>query len=78
MERGKPTRWRGLILYETLNGKAVIGDMKCHHKKPREHGGSDAYSNLVWVTANVYKLIHATNPETIAKYLQLIDPTKVP
>jgi group II intron reverse transcriptase/maturase len=51
-----------------------IGEMECHHKKPREHDGTDVYSNLVWVTSNVHELIHATRPETIAKYLQLVKP----
>jgi len=46
-----------------------IENMECHHKKPKELGGSDKYNNLVWLRADVHKLIHATQPDTIAKYL---------
>ena len=47
----------------------TIGDMHCHHKKPKEFGGTDEYGNLMWVTTDVHMLIHATVPETIEKYL---------
>ena len=48
----------------------VIGHMECHHKKPKEHGGTDEYKNLVWLNADVHELIHAKQQETIGKYLQ--------
>ena len=47
----------------------TVGDMECHHKKPKELGGTDEYGNLMWVNKAVHKLIHATTPETIDKYL---------
>ena len=50
----------------------VIGNMECHHKKPKESGGSDEYNNLMWVKTEVHILIHATNPDTIAKYLTIL------
>ena len=50
----------------------TIGNMECHHKKPKELGGSDEYRNLMWVKADVHKLIHATTPETIEKYLAIL------
>jgi len=50
----------------------VIGNMECHHKKPKELGGSDEYKNLMWVKTEVHKLIHATTPETIEKYLSIL------
>ncbi|MGH0736593.1 group II intron reverse transcriptase/maturase [Bacillus cereus] len=50
-----------------------IGDMECHHKKPKHLGGGDEYKNLIFITKNVHKLIHATNEETIRKYLKLCD-----
>jgi group II intron reverse transcriptase/maturase len=72
-----------LSLYSAQMGRChvtkdvlIIGEMECHHKKPREHGGTDVYNNLVWVTSNVHELIHATRPETIAKYMQLVKPNK--
>jgi 5-methylcytosine-specific restriction endonuclease McrA len=55
----------------TLNPLS-IPDMECHHKKPKEKGGSDNYDNLVWLSADVHKLIHATQPETIVKYLAIL------
>lgn len=47
-----------------------VGKMECHHKCPRSKGGTDKYQNLVWIESNVHKLIHATQPETIQKYLE--------
>jgi len=62
------------------NGKChVTGDpleihnMQCHHKKPKELGGTDEYKNLVWLNANIHKLIHATQSETINKYLDMLN-----
>jgi len=50
--------------------------MECHHKKPKELGGSDEYKNLLWVKTEVHKLIHATTPETIEKYLSILQLDK--
>lgn len=49
--------------------KLAIGDIYCHHRLPRHLGGGDEYRNLVIVSLDVHRLIHATNPETIRKYL---------
>lgn len=46
-----------------------IGKMECHHKVPKEQGGSDEYKNLTYVLKDIHKLIHATTVETINKYL---------
>ncbi|MDR1539023.1 MAG: HNH endonuclease [Clostridiales bacterium] len=54
----------------------AIGEIHCHHKKPLKNGGTDRYANLVIVHVDVHKLIHATAPETIATYLELIRPDK--
>lgn len=51
-----------------------IGDIHCHHKKPVKDGGADEYKNLTLVTENVHRLIHATNEDTIRKYLEVIKP----
>jgi len=48
--------------------KLEIGDIHCHHRKPKHLGGTDKYNNLVIVCEDVHHLIHATNPETIRKY----------
>jgi hypothetical protein len=50
----------------------TIGNMECHHKKPKAIGGTDEYKNLVWLSADVHKLIHATQPETIKKYMEML------
>ena len=50
----------------------VYGDMDCHHIQPKELGGSDKYKNLIWVRTEVHKLIHATDPETIKRYLAML------
>ncbi|MCK8828581.1 group II intron reverse transcriptase/maturase [Natroniella acetigena] len=45
-----------------------IGDIECHHKKPRELGGKDTYRNLCLVKKDIHKLIHATKEKTIKRY----------
>ncbi len=49
-----------------------IGNMHCHHKLPIFLGGTDKYNNLIFVTDEVHKLIHAVNPDTISKYLKML------
>ncbi|WP_157047870.1 HNH endonuclease signature motif containing protein [Cellulosilyticum ruminicola] len=46
--------------------------MECHHILPRHKDGTDKYQNLVWITSNVHKLIHATKEESINKYLEIL------
>lgn len=69
-----------LSLFSAQKGKCAvtgeiltIGDMELHHKVPVSKGGTDEYSNLTWVTSNVHKLIHATDPCTIAKYMSQLN-----
>jgi group II intron reverse transcriptase/maturase len=68
-----------ISLMSAQNGKCgvtgeylTIGNMNCHHKHPLELGGTDKYGNLIWVKSEVHKLIHATTPETIKKYLEIL------
>lgn len=68
-----------LSLYSAQQGKCAvtgkvltIGDIHCHHKIPRSAGGTDSYDNLVLVSKCVHSLIHATNPATIRKYLEIL------
>jgi len=49
-----------------------IGGMEVHHKIPREQGGTDNYNNLLYVTEPVHTLIHATRPETIEFYMNML------
>lgn len=72
-----------ISLYSAQWGKcAVTGkeflvpeDIHCHHIKPRVAGGNDKYGNLVLVLESVHKLIHATKPETITFYMNLLNLT---
>ncbi|MGL5713057.1 MAG: group II intron reverse transcriptase/maturase [Paraclostridium sp.] len=50
-----------------------IGNMECHHKTPRMCGGTDEYSNLIFLKTEVHKLVNATTIETIEKYKQLLN-----
>lgn len=56
-----------------ITGKPLtIGNIECHHKKPKHMGGKDNYRNLILVTSSVHKLIHAVNEETIEKYINKV------
>jgi hypothetical protein len=49
--------------------KLQMSHMEAHHKKPRCKGGTDEYTNLVFIMDDAHRLIHATDDETIIKYL---------
>lgn len=51
------------------NKNLEVGNMECHHKKPKSMGGGDEYRNLVWLCYEVHKLVHATDETVIADYL---------
>lgn len=61
------------LLYQQKGKCAITGldlntdNMHCHHKTPKSIGGTDDYSNLVYVLDFVHKLIHATTLETHQK-----------
>ncbi len=58
----------------TVTGRKLeIKEIHCHHKLPKYLGGTDEYKNLVIVSEDVHRLIHATNPETIRKYLEKLN-----
>ena len=48
-------------------------EIHCHHKVPVSDGGTDAYANLVLVTADVHRLIHATQDDTISSLLNKLN-----
>ena len=48
----------------------TIGQMDCHHKRPKSLGGTDEYQNLIFILKDVHKLIHATDEKTITKYIR--------
>ena len=54
-----------------ITGKLLsVNEVHCHHFLPRHLGGTDQYSNLRIVHADVHRLIHATTPESIQFYLR--------
>lgn len=59
--------------------KLEIKEIHCHHKLPKYLGGTDEYKNLVIISEEVHRLIHATSPETIRKYLEKLklDPKQL-
>ena len=72
-----------ISLYAGQRGKCCvtgnylqIGNMQAHHKTPREAGGTDEYANLCWVMTDVHRLIHATVPETIEYYKNMLKLNK--
>lgn len=44
----------------------------CHHKTPKHLGGDDSFRNLIIVHKFIHVLIHATKPETISKYVNML------
>ena len=73
-----------ISLYIAQKGKCAvtgelleIGQMHCHHIKPREQGGDDRYSNLKYVAEPIHIIIHATRDETIARYRSMINLNSV-
>lgn len=73
-----------LSLYSAQRGRCAITqrvfrtteEIHCHHKSPKEKGGADNYQNLMLVSDEVHKLIHAKTEETINRYLQVLQLTK--
>lgn len=60
-----------------VTGKFLdIGNFECHHKKPVSQSGTDEYKNLILVLTEVHKLIHATDENVIAHYLNIIKPNE--
>ena len=57
--------------------KLQVSDMEAHHKKPKSVGGKDEYKNLVFVKYDIHKLIHATDKNTIDKYLEKLAKSTV-
>lgn len=73
-----------ISLYVAQRGKCAIckeplllGEMEVHHITPKTSGGKDNYSNLALVTGDVHKLVHATDPVIIRKYLEKLKNRKL-
>ena len=62
-----------------ITGKELaVSEIHCHHKTPLRAPffGTDRYENLIIVHVDVHRLIHATNPEVISKYLNKLGLSK--
>ncbi|WP_445506480.1 group II intron reverse transcriptase/maturase [Niallia sp. 03190] len=46
----------------------LANEVHCHHKIPRNMGGTDEFSNHVIFHKDVHRLIHATDEKTIEQY----------
>lgn len=68
-----------ISLYVGQKGKcAVTGQaLHTHHKIPKQLGGKDNYSNLVFVTDEVHRLIHAKNDSTISEHTALLKLSEI-
>nr|WP_240315689.1 reverse transcriptase domain-containing protein [Sporosarcina sp. PTS2304] len=48
----------------------ILTEMDCHHKQLWRLTKDDRYSNLILVTRDIHRLIHATEMDTIRMYLE--------
>ncbi|WP_143328967.1 HNH endonuclease signature motif containing protein [Clostridium puniceum] len=65
-------------MYIAQNGKCSvtgeileIGNMECHHKKPKELGGKDEYKNLTFVKGCLQINSRCRNYRKIQRYIEL-------
>lgn len=67
-----------IALYITQKGKCAISgqdlikNMHVHHKTLRSETHDDSYENLVLITNEVHKLVHAMKKEIIEGYLAIL------
>lgn len=66
-----------ISLYTGQNGKCgitgiplTIGNMEAHHKTPVSLGGTDEYSNLIYLQKDIHKVIHMTDMSKIEKVIK--------
>lgn len=78
--RGSPVEFydNRLSKYSLQNGKCYITNeflkaeqVHCHHIIPKYLGGNDSFNNLIILSKEMHKLIHAVTPQIINKYLLL-------
>jgi len=83
-ERSAELNDNRISLYVAQYGKCAItgrplklGDMEVHHIMPVFMGGTDKYDNLIIITSDVHKLIHAVESDIIEKYLLKLKNVKI-
>lgn len=72
-----------ISLYCAQHGKCAITgkvlkpeDIHCHHKIPKNIGGTDDYQNLIILDKEIHILVHAKEIATIKKHIGLIKDKK--
>ena len=51
-----------------MKSRMSVNKLECHHKNPKQYGGTDHYRNLVFINKDIHKLVHAVKEDTIIKY----------
>ena len=59
-----------------LGIRLAVDSFHCHHIVPINSGGNDKYQNLVNISPDVHRLIHATKSETIHQILAKLELSK--
>lgn len=59
-----------------LGERLEVNDFHCHHITQINDGGGDKYSNLVIISPDIHRLIHATQSETIHQILAKLELSK--
>lgn len=69
-----------ITVYTAQRGKCrvmgtelTLDNMHCHHMKPISLGGTDEFKNLIYIRADIHKLIHAVKSETIDEMLKQLN-----
>jgi len=60
----------------TLGIRLAVDAFHCHHIVPIKAGGKDKYQNLVIISPDVHRLIHASKSETIHQILAKLELSK--
>ena len=59
-----------------LGERLEVNDFHCHHIIPINADGGDTYSNLVIISPDIHRVIHATKTETIHQILAKLELSK--
>ena len=59
-----------------LGERLAVNDFHCHHITQVQDGGTDKYQNLVIISPDIHRLIHATKSDTIHQILVKLELSK--
>jgi len=51
------------------------GEAHAHHREPKANGGNDEYKNIIILSEEAHRLVHATQSETVSLYLKNLNLT---